>query len=70
MAGAQGVELRAPLQTSDHLKTVISKIRQHCPSLVDDRMVSEDITNIANLVHESDELCALGDGLVALGLGT
>ena len=70
MAGSQGIELRAPLQTSDRLKRIISTIREHCPSLVDDRMVSADIVKLADLVHESDELCVLGDGVVALGVGT
>jgi histidine ammonia-lyase len=68
MAGSQGIELRAPLQTSDRLKKVVSKVRKYCPSLVDDRMVSVDIVKLAELVHESDELCVLGDGVAALDI--
>jgi histidine ammonia-lyase len=65
MAGAQGIELRAPLKTSGQLSKAIIAIRQHCPSLVDDRMVSADIINLAALVHDSDQLSKL-DGSTEL----
>ena len=68
MTGAQGVELRAPLQTSGRLKSVISKIRVRCASLDDDRMVSVDITELADLVLMTSELCELGDGIASLEL--
>ena len=56
MAGAQGIELRAPLETSDALKSVIRDIRNVCPSLAEDRMVSGDIDALAQLAADSDSL--------------
>jgi histidine ammonia-lyase len=68
MAGAQGIELRAPLKTSTHLSKAMLAIRQHCPSLVDDRMVSADIINLAALVHDSDRLSKLDGSTELLAL--
>jgi histidine ammonia-lyase len=68
MTGAQGIELRAPLQTSRKLKNVISKIRARCAPLDDDRMVSADIEALADLVLNTPELCELGDDVATLSL--
>jgi histidine ammonia-lyase len=68
MAGAQGIELRAPLKTSGRLSKAVLVIRQHCPTLVDDRMVSADIISLAALVHDSDQLSDLGEGMEVLSL--
>ena len=50
MAAAQGIEYRAPLQTSAALQHVIDEIRKVCPSLSEDRMVDGDIARLAKLV--------------------
>ncbi|MDN3646594.1 histidine ammonia-lyase [Pontixanthobacter aestiaquae] len=55
MAAAQGIELRAPLKTSDCLQDVIATIRQHSPALTEDRIVSDDLEKLANLV--SNQTC-------------
>ena len=68
MAGAQGIELRAPLQTSQQLKAVIATIRSRCPSLDDDRMVSKDIEALADLVHNSSLLCNVDEHVIQLEL--
>lgn len=68
MASAQGVELRAPLKTSDYLINVIARIRDHCPSLTDDRMVSVDITALAELVHDNSALVDLGREIAPIEL--
>jgi histidine ammonia-lyase len=68
MAGAQGIDLRAPLKTSEYLNKAISIIRIQCPSLTDDRMVSADIIKLAALVHHTDELSNLGDDSLALDI--
>lgn len=68
MAGAQGVELRAPVITSHHLVSVIKKIRVHCASLSDDRMVSVDITALAELAHNTTDLINFGDGIAPIEL--
>lgn len=59
MAGAQGIELRAPLSTSTRLQQAIQRIREHCPTLNDDRMVSADIEALATLLHDTDALVEL-----------
>jgi histidine ammonia-lyase len=59
MAAAQGIEYRAPLQTSAALQDVIHEIREACPSLSEDRMVDGDIARLAKLV---------GSGSLAPGL--
>lgn len=61
MAGAQGVELRAPLETSDRLKSAIATIRTHCAPLGEDRIVSGDIAVLKTLVHETDALSVMKD---------
>lgn len=66
MTGAQGIELRAPLQTSEQLQHMIAVIRHRCASLVDDRMVNIDIEALAELVHDSDALCDAASSVNAL----
>lgn len=69
MAGAQGVELRGPLKTSPQLSAAIDQIRQHCPSLKDDRIVSTDIEALASFIGGSDALAQLGDNIEAIEVG-
>lgn len=69
MSAAQGVELRAPLQTSAALQAVIAKIRALCPALHEDRMISPDIEALSaflsgEVLVEADEL---GDLLSLVG---
>ena len=56
MAAAQGIELRAPLRTSDSLTSVVNDIRQVCPSLTEDRMLSHDIAEMARFARTSSLL--------------
>ena len=56
MAGAQGVELRAPLKTSPKLNEIIGAIRERCPKLDKDRMLNEDIESLKSLVVDGDVL--------------
>ena len=51
MAAAQGIEYRAPLQTSPTLQGVIERVRKVCPSLGEDRMVDGDIARLAKLIE-------------------
>ena len=69
MAATQGIELRAPLKTSERLSRVISNIREHCPALTDDRIVSGDIEALANLVENTDVFCDLGSNAARVELG-
>lgn len=56
MAAAQGIELRAPLQTSADLTAHIRSIREHCAPLSEDRVVSHDIEAVARWLRESDDM--------------
>ena len=50
MCGAQGIEFRAPLQTSEALQTVISRLRTQVPTLTEDRYLAPCIGAAANMV--------------------
>ncbi len=50
LAAAQGVELRAPLETSDKLKEAISAIRGRARFLDRDRQIAPDIAAIKDLI--------------------
>ncbi|MEO1248977.1 MAG: histidine ammonia-lyase, partial [Pseudomonadota bacterium] len=51
MAAAQGVEFRAPLQTSPLLQQAVGRLRVHVASLTDDRDLSGDIETVAALLR-------------------
>ncbi|GLQ21391.1 histidine ammonia-lyase [Algimonas porphyrae] len=58
MAAAQGIELRAPLQTSARLAHHIDLIREHCAPLDEDRVVSHDIEALAQWLRRNDVMSA------------
>lgn len=51
MCAVQGIEFRAPLQTSPLLKTVMQRVRDQIPSLQKDRFLAPDLEAMARLVH-------------------
>jgi len=65
LAGAQGVEYRAPLETSAALQAVIARIRQTSPALVEDRQVDGDIAAMAKLLSEGP----LAEGIEGAAIG-
>jgi histidine ammonia-lyase len=66
LAGAQGVDLRAPLKTSAPLINMISKLRSQVKFLTDDRNMSLDIERAVESVM-SGQYC---DDLDGISLGT
>ncbi|MEM8662557.1 MAG: histidine ammonia-lyase [Pseudomonadota bacterium] len=50
LAGAQGIEMRAPLATSAPLARVIARLRQDVPPLVEDRVMAPDMEAASTLV--------------------
>lgn len=54
MAATQGIELRAPKKTSPRLSLVMACVREQCPPLKDDRILSEDIEALTLLLLRSD----------------
>ncbi len=67
MAAVQGIELRSPLKTSYKLQDVIKAVRQVCPPLVDDRIVSVDIESLTKLVSSHTSFLASDSGLTPIG---
>ena len=57
LAGALGVELRAPLATSPELRKALACIRAAVPTLEDDRYMAPDLAAATRLVADG-ELCA------------
>ena len=64
VCAAQGVELRAPLTTSPVLQQVIAGIRQTVAPLAEDRHLSEDLEQAAELVRTGTLVEATGLGEV------
>ena len=60
MCGAQGVEFRSPLATSDPLNNVLDRLRQDVESLGDDRYLAPDIERSAELIASNAMLEASG----------
>ncbi len=60
MCAAQGIELRAPIETSSVLKSAISALRVKVDSLGDDRYMAGDIEMAANLLKNGVILDAVG----------
>ncbi|UOR15823.1 histidine ammonia-lyase [Qipengyuania aquimaris] len=52
LSAAQGIEYRAPIETSAALKSVIARVREVSPTLSEDRDVSGDIAAATALVGE------------------
>jgi len=61
LISAQGIEFRAPVETSSALRRVVTKIRQHVPALKEDRYLADDLAAIKRLVIERDIIAALED---------
>lgn len=68
LCAAQGVEFRAPLQTSGPLQSVIARLRDDVPRLVEDRFLSGDIETAAELVAAGVIARAAGRELPQLDL--
>nr|WP_229864221.1 histidine ammonia-lyase [Seohaeicola zhoushanensis] len=52
LAAAQGIEFRAPLQTSTSLRGVIARIREEVPVLGSDRYLAPDLARATAMVRE------------------
>jgi len=64
LAAAQGVELRAPLETSAPLKQAIARVRREAPFWERDRAFAPDLERVKAVV-EAGDLVALTGGLLA-----
>ncbi|MDH5530379.1 MAG: aromatic amino acid lyase, partial [Paracoccaceae bacterium] len=66
LCAAQGIEFRAPLQTSAPLSRTITRLRQDVATLGDDRYLAPDIEAAARLIANGDIARAAGLDLPAL----
>ncbi|TNE46302.1 MAG: histidine ammonia-lyase [Sphingomonadales bacterium] len=64
LSAAQGIEYRAPIETSVALSAVIGRVRDVSPRLTEDRDVSGDIAAATELVHDGPL-----SPYVAMGIG-
>jgi histidine ammonia-lyase len=65
LIGVQGVEFRAPVETSPRLGRIMREIRARVAPLGDDRYLADDIAAIQRLVMQGGIVTALGeDGLL------
>lgn len=60
LTGAQGIEFRAPLGTSQALASVISALRDHVPSLDEDRFMAPDLDTAGALIADGTLTQAAG----------
>ncbi len=61
LIGVQGVEFRAPVETSARLQKVMQKVRGSVAPLEDDRYLADDIAAIKQLVVERAIIASLGE---------
>ena len=67
LCAAQGVEFRAPLETSGPLAAVIKRLRRDIASLTDDRFMADDLAQAAALVGTGAITRAAATELPTLG---
>ncbi|MFD0858441.1 histidine ammonia-lyase [Roseovarius aquimarinus] len=60
LCAAQGVDFRAPLQTSAPLARVVARLRRDVPALAEDRYLAPDLERAAMLVASGDVTAAAG----------
>ena len=60
ICAAQGIEFRAPLQTSAALQSVVARLRQDIPTLGEDRYLAPDLETAARLVGSGSLAAASG----------
>jgi len=67
LCAAQGVEFRAPLETSVPLQSVLTRLRQDVATLGDDRYMAPDLETAAGLISTGALTDACGADLPELG---
>ena len=60
LCAAQGVEFRAPLETSAPLKSVIKRLRQDVGSLTDDRYLAPEL-EVSHILINTAEIIVAAD---------
>ncbi len=65
LTAAQGVEMRAPLETSRELQSALATIRERVPTLEVDRYMADDLAAAAELVSSGALNASVGEGVLA-----
>ena len=50
LTASQGVEMRAPLKTSDALQKIVQKLRESVPALKEDRFIASDLEQAGSAI--------------------
>jgi histidine ammonia-lyase len=61
LIATQGIEFRAPVETSERLRKVMQKVRDHVARLEGDRYLADDIATVKQLVMERSIIASLGE---------
>ena len=61
LIGVQGIEFRAPIETSARLQRVMRKVRGQVAALADDRYLADDIAAVKQLVISQAIIDAIGE---------
>jgi histidine ammonia-lyase len=64
LAGAQGVELRAPLTTSAELQKAIACVRDAVASLEEDRYMANDLAAATRLIADGSLVNSVTNGIL------
>jgi histidine ammonia-lyase len=64
LCAAQGIDFLAPLRPGKGSSKAHELIRQHVPTLEEDRMISKDISEIVSLIQESNFIDEVGRAIV------
>jgi histidine ammonia-lyase len=61
LVSVQGVEFRAPIETSARLREVMEKVRARVAALEEDRYLANDIAAIKQMVMDRSIIASLGE---------
>ena len=61
LISTQGIEFRAPIETSSPLRRVMARLRAEVAPLEEDRYLADDIAAIKQMVFERHIIAALDD---------
>lgn len=64
LCGAQGVELRGPLESSPELRKALRAVRDVVPALDDDRYMAPDLKAAADLVASGALAASVSRGIL------
>ncbi|MEP1768724.1 MAG: histidine ammonia-lyase [Sulfitobacter sp.] len=68
LCGAQGIDFRAPLKTSDALQKVVSRVREDVETLQDDRYLAPDLERAATMIASGDIIVAANTDMPSVTL--